>query len=73
MTTLLFRGEALTPDGLSQMDALLNGIVTEPGVGELLTPTDPVISPSLLYQVLLQSGRLWVSHTSGDRLRSGPA
>ena len=56
VTTLLFRGEALTPDGLSQMDALLNGIVTEPGVGELLTPTDPVISPSLLYQVLLQVG-----------------
>ena len=38
------------------MDALLNGIVTEPGVGELLTPTDPVIAPSLLYQVLLQVG-----------------
>ena len=56
VTTLLFRGEALTPDGLSQMDALLNGIVTEPGVGELLTPTDSVIAPSLLYQVLLQVG-----------------
>ena len=56
VTTLLFRGEALTPDGLSQMDALLNGIVTEPGVGELLTATDPVIAPSLLYQVLLQVG-----------------
>ena len=56
MTTLLFRGEALTPGGLSQMDALLNGIVTEPGVGELLTPTDSVIAPSLLYQVLLQVG-----------------
>ncbi len=56
VTTLLFRGEALTPDGLSQMDALLNDIVTEPGVGELLTPTDSVISPSLLYQVLLQVG-----------------
>ena len=56
VTTLLFRGEALTPEGLSQMDALLNGIVTEPGVGELLTATDPVIAPSLLYQVLLQVG-----------------
>ena len=56
VTTLLFRGEALTPGELSQMDALLNGIVTEPGVGELLTPTDSVIAPSLLYQVLLQVG-----------------
>ena len=56
VTTLLFRGEALTPGGLSQMHSLLNGIVTEPGVGELLTPTDSVISPSLLYQVLLQVG-----------------
>ena len=56
VTTLLFRGEALTPDGLSQMDALLNGIMTEPGIGELLTPTDSVIAPSLLYLVLLQVG-----------------
>ena len=56
VTTLLFRGEALTPDALSQMDGLLNRIVTEPGVGELLTATDSVIAPSLLYQVLLQVG-----------------
>ena len=56
VTTLLFRGEALTPDALSQMHALLNDIVTEPGVGELLTATDSVIAPSLLYQVLLQVG-----------------
>ena len=56
VTTLLFCGEALTPDGLSQMHALLNDIVTEPGIGELLTPTDSVIAPSLLYQVLLQVG-----------------
>ena len=56
VTTLLFRGEALTPDGLSQMDGLLNDIVTEPGVGELLTATDSVIAPSLLYQAMLQVG-----------------
>ena len=56
VTTLLFRGEALTPDGLSQMDGLLNRIVTEPGVGELLTATDSVIAPSLLYQAMLQVG-----------------
>ena len=56
VTTLLFRGEALTPDGLSQMHALLNRIVTEPGVGELLTATDSVIAPSLLYQAMLQVG-----------------
>ena len=56
VTTLLFRGEALTPDALSQMDGLLNRIVTEPGVGELLTATDSVIAPSLLYQAMLQVG-----------------
>ena len=54
VVTLLFRGDALTPGGLAQMNALLNGIVSEPGVGELLAPTDPVFAPSLLVMALLQ-------------------
>ena len=53
VVTLLFRGEALTPPGLAQMDALINEIVTDQSVLELLTATDSVISPSLLIRVLL--------------------
>ena len=53
VVTLLFRGEALTPSGLAQMDALINEIVTDQSVAELLTATDSVISPSLLIRVLL--------------------
>ncbi len=42
VVTLLFRGEALTPGGLSQIDALIDEIVREPGVGELLAPSNAV-------------------------------
>ena len=48
VVTLVFRGEALTPGGLSQMDALLDDIVSEAGVAALLAPADPIIAPSSL-------------------------
>ena len=51
--TLVFRGEALTPTGLSQMDALLNGIVSDATVRELLAPAVPVIAPASLIKFLL--------------------
>ena len=54
VVTLLFRGEAITPNGLSQMDALINDIVSEPDVQMLLVPEDPVIAPSLLIKALLR-------------------
>ena len=54
VVTLLFRGEALTPDGLSQMDGLVDDIVKDPSVGALLVPADPVFAPSLLVKALLQ-------------------
>ena len=54
VATLLFRGEAMTPDGLDQMASLIGDIVGEPGVRELLTPTDPVVAPSALVMALLQ-------------------
>ncbi len=54
VVTLLFRGEALTPDGLAQMDALLGEAVAEPDVGELLAPTDPVFAPSVMVKALLR-------------------
>ena len=52
--TLLFRGNALTPDGLSQMSALLNDIANDPAVSELLAPVEPIIAPSLLVMAALQ-------------------
>ena len=51
--TLIFRGEALTPAGLSQMDSLLNAIVGDPGVQELLAPANPIFAPSSLIKFAL--------------------
>ena len=53
LVTLIFRGEALTPGGLSQMDALLDGILAEPGVPALLAPADPIVAPSSLVGAVL--------------------
>ena len=55
VVTLIFRGEALTPEGLSQMDGLLGRITGDPGVGELLAHGDPVIAPTLLINAVLQT------------------
>ena len=54
VVTLVFRGEALTPGGLSQMDALIDDIVRDPSVSELLAPADPIIAPASLIKTLLQ-------------------
>ena len=54
IVTLIFRGNALTPGGLTQMSALVNTIDADPGVGGLLVPSDPIISPSFLVQAALQ-------------------
>ena len=51
--TLLFRGEALTPAGLSQMDALITDIVSDPSARELLAPANPVFAPSSLVKFAL--------------------
>ncbi|MCY4422379.1 MAG: MMPL family transporter [Acidimicrobiaceae bacterium] len=50
VATLVFRGEALSPGGLAQMDALLDEIESDAGVGGLLALADPVIAPSLVVQ-----------------------
>ena len=55
VVTLLFRGDALTPDGLSQMNALINEIVSDPSVGQLLAPVDPIIAPVHLIGAALQA------------------
>ena len=54
VVTLLFRGEALTPSGLSQMDSLIDDIVSDPSVGDLLVPDAPIVSPSSLFKLILQ-------------------
>ena len=54
VVTLVFRGEALTPGGLSQMDDLLDDIASDPSVGEQLAPSDPIIAPTSLFRALLQ-------------------
>ena len=48
VATIIFRGNALTPAGLAQMDTLLDDVVAAPGVGELLAPARPIVAPSSL-------------------------
>ncbi len=54
VVTLIFRGNGLTPAGLAQMDALIGEVVTDPTVGGILAPVDPVVAPSLLIKALLR-------------------
>ena len=54
VVTLLFRGDALKPDGLGQMASLVEEIKTKPDVGELLTPSDSIVAPSVIVLPLLQ-------------------
>ena len=54
IVTVLFRGDAITPQGLSQMDALIDEIVGDQSVNELLVPVDPIISPAFLINAVLQ-------------------
>ncbi len=54
VVTLVFRGEALTPAGLAQMDALLAAIGSDADVTARLVPTDPVFAPSTLIGGILE-------------------
>ncbi|MCY3656843.1 MAG: MMPL family transporter [Chloroflexi bacterium] len=73
VVTLLFRGEALTPDGLSQMAALVDEIVVDPDIGALLPPVDPVITPAALVQAALQLERIeGVTQAQIDAARAAP-
>ena len=54
VVTLLFRGNAITPDGLSQMDTLIGELVSDPSVGPILAPGNQVIAPSFLVKLMLQ-------------------
>ena len=73
VVTLLFRGEALTPDGLSQMTALIDDIVRDPSVGELLVPADPIVAPAYLISALLQvDGLQSITQAEIDSARNTP-
>ena len=54
VVTLLFRGDAITPSGLSQMDSLISEIISDPAVSPLLVPSNPVLAPSLFVEGVLQ-------------------
>ena len=46
VTTFIFRGDALSPAGLAQMDELLDRVAVEPGVAETLTTTHAIVAPT---------------------------
>ena len=74
VVTLVFRGESLTHGGLSQMDSLLTEIVSEPGVRELLSPTEPVVSTSLLVKAALRVDSFEsVTQSAISAVRAAPA
>ncbi len=71
--TLLFRGDAFNPAGLSQMDALVNDVLSEPGVAELLAPGDAVITPAAFIKAVLQVDSFEsVAQADIDAARSAP-
>ena len=73
VVTLIFRGEALTPEGLSQMDGLLNTILAREDVPGLLAPGDAVLAPSLLIGSALQvDGFDAVTQAEIDAVRDAP-
>ena len=73
VVTLIFRGEALTPDSLSQMSTLIDEIVSEPSVGGLLAPSNAVVAPSSLIGAALQvEGFESVTQGQIDSVRSVP-
>ncbi|MYA60417.1 MAG: MMPL family transporter, partial [Chloroflexi bacterium] len=55
IVTLLFRGDALTASGLTQMDHLIDEIVSEPSVSGLLVPVGAVVAPSTVIGELVQA------------------
>ena len=54
VVTLLFRGDALTPGGLSQMSGLLGAIASDSEVAGLLAPENAIVAPSYFLQAALQ-------------------
>ena len=72
VATLVFRGDALTPGGVSQMDALLDNILSDPGVAGLLAPADPIIAPSMLIEAVSGVDAASVTQAEIDSVQSVP-
>ncbi len=73
IVTLIFRGDAITPEGLSQMDGLIGEIVIDPGVSELLVPVGAVVAPSVFIGGLAQAQGLdRIDQTVIDAARGVP-
>ena len=73
VATLIFRGEALTPGGLSQMASLIDRAVLDPSVGGLLAPADPIVAPATLVGAALQVDDFEsVTQAQIDSVRSVP-
>ena len=73
VVTLIFRGEAVTPSGLSQMDSLISDVVNDPDVSYLLVANNPVIAPSLLIKGALRvDGFETVEQAQIDSVRQVP-
>ncbi|MDE0122566.1 MAG: MMPL family transporter [bacterium] len=56
VTTVIFRGNALSPAGLAQMDELLDRIAVEPGVAGTLTPSHAIVAPTSVIGGVLGTG-----------------
>ena len=52
-TTLVFRGDALTPQGLAQMDAALSQVVSDSRVAPFLAQPNPVAAPTRMFSAAL--------------------
>ena len=73
VVTLIFRGEALTPGGLSQMSGLIDDVVGDPSVGGLLAPANAVIAPAPIIGAALQVDDFAsVTQAQIDSVRSVP-
>ena len=73
VATLVFRGEGLTPGGLSQMDDLIDEVVNDPVVSGLLAADNPVIAPTFLIGAVLQTDDFGsISQDQIDSLRAAP-
>ena len=72
--SLLFRGDALTPEGLSQMSDLIDDISSDPEIAGLFAQIDPLIAPSLIVEAVLQTDEFEsVTQAEIDAVRNVPA
>ena len=73
VVTLLFRGEAMTPEGLSQMAGVIDEIASDPEVAALSAPSEPIAAPSLIIGAALWADDFAsVSQAQIDAARDAP-